>query len=141
MADYRKLSADLVAADGVVDDNEIKLLKKHLYAEKKIVKAEIEFLFEVRAVVARKSKAEGDTVKFDRFLLKALQDFLLEDGKRINDNDIELIKKVAGDKKIDTAEVKKFLNKLKKEKPDNDKISQIHEEWTEKQKKAAEGSA
>ena len=135
MAEYRKLAADLIAADGVIDDTEVRLMKKHLYADGKIIKAEVDFLLEVRIAVARKAKSAEDTVKFDRFLLKACADYIL-DTKTLTEAQLELIKKVAGDKKLDTAEVKKFLNKMKKENAGNDKIEKIHEDWTKKQEAA-----
>ncbi len=134
MAEYRDLARDLIAADGVIDDTELKLLKKYLYADNKIVHAEVTFLTEVRSAVMRKHK-EADFAKFHRFLLKAIQDYLLADGHKINDEDVKLVKKMAGDAHIDQSEIKKFLNKLKKD-SGNDQLTKIADDFAKKEEKA-----
>ena len=40
MADWRQLSLDAILADGVIDTTEVKILKKHLYADGKIILAD-----------------------------------------------------------------------------------------------------
>lgn len=115
MASYRELARDLIAADGVIDDTETKLLKKHLYADKKIVMAELAFLGEVRTAVKRKHKDKdmSEFAKFDRFYMKALGDHIAEEG--IDDSSLAMVKKIAKDDSMDSTDVKKFLNKLKKD--------------------------
>lgn len=129
MAEYRQLAIDLVAADGQIDDTELRLLKKHLYADNKIVKAEVDFLLEVQKSVRRKAK-EGGTDKFDRFLLKAVQDWVGE-LKSISEDQLAIIKKLTTDEKIDVGERKKFINKLKKDKS-NAGIDQIADDLAKK---------
>jgi uncharacterized tellurite resistance protein B-like protein len=114
MADFRKLAIDLVAADGQVDEAEIKFLKKALYADGKIDDAEIAFLIELKAAVVKKTKETG-TPAFDKFFLKALTDNILADGTISAEEAATIKKYVVGDKKIDPGEVKKFLAKLKKD--------------------------
>ncbi len=114
MADFRKLALDLIAADGKIDESEIKILKKSLYADGKIQDDEIAFLIDVKTAVLRKTK-DSPTVEFDKFFLKALTDNILTD-KVISAQEAGTIKKhVVGDKKLDVQEIKKFLMKLKKD--------------------------
>ena len=48
MANWRNLAMTLILADGQIDDTEVKILKKELFADKKIDKEEAEFLVELR---------------------------------------------------------------------------------------------
>ena len=114
MADFRKLAMDLVAADGNIDDGEIKLLKKALYADGKIDDSEIAFLVELKAVVLKKTKGT-ETPAFDKFFLKALSDNILADGTISAEEAATIQKYVVKDTKMNQSEVKKFMTKLKKE--------------------------
>lgn len=127
MAEYRQLAMDLVAADGVIDDAEIRLMKKHLYADKKIVKGEVDFLLDVLKAVRRKAK--GKTDKFDRFLLAAVRDYVL--SVKVGDDQVALVRKLTNDDKIDKGERKKFINKIQKE-TNNASINKIHEAFSKK---------
>jgi len=131
MAEFRKLALDLIAADGGVDEIEIKLLKKHLYADGKIDRDEVDFLIELRAAVGRKDK-EATHPDLDKFALKAITDYLLTEGRKISDEDLAAVKKISNDKKIDVAEVKKFFAKLKKDKPNHAGLTKLADEWTKK---------
>ena len=55
MADYRKLAIQLIAADGKIDENEIKLLRKALFADGKITHEEVTFVGELRSALIRKA--------------------------------------------------------------------------------------
>jgi len=114
MAEYRKLALDLIVADGTADEAEIKLLKKHLYADGKIDQEEVVFILDLRAALGRKDKEATNPV-FDKFVLKVITDYLFTEGKSISDDDVALTKKITNDKKIDIAEVKKFFTKIKKD--------------------------
>jgi len=131
MAEFRKLALDLIVADGNVDEAEVKLLKKHLYADGKIDKDEVDFLTDLRAAVGRKDK-EATHPNLDKFVLKAVTDFLLAEETKIGDDAVALVKKLAGDKKIEVAEMKKFLAKLKKEKASHAGLVKVIDEWEKK---------
>ncbi len=113
MADWRKVAMRLCLADGVIDDSEIKILKKELYADGKIDKKEVEFLIELRNEAQKKAKGSSLPNTFENFFFKAIQDNVLSDGK-IDDKEANWLRKMLfADNKIDDAE-RKFLNKLKK---------------------------
>jgi len=131
MAEYRKLSLDLIAADGNVDETEVKLLKKHLYADGKIDHDEVVYLMDLRAALARKDK-DASFPHLDKLVLKAVTDYLMTDGKSVTDTDLALVKKIAGDKKIDMVELKKFLTKLKKDMASNAGVVKLVDEWMKK---------
>ena len=54
MADWRKLAVDLVLADNVIDEAEVKVLKKHLYEDGKIDKNEWAAFQKNKALVIKK---------------------------------------------------------------------------------------
>jgi hypothetical protein len=113
MADYRKLSIDLITTNGIISENEVKILKKNLFNDEKISDSEVLYLQELKAAVNRKTK--DPTPVFDKFILKCLTEKFLKDGA-ISAEEVALIKKmVIGDKKMDVSEIKKFLDKLNKE--------------------------
>ena len=58
MADFRKLAIAFVLADGVIDDDEVKVLRKELYQDGKIDKKEVDFLVELRNAAQKKAKAK-----------------------------------------------------------------------------------
>lgn len=112
MADFRQLAIDLVAADGKVDREEIKVLKTSLYADNKISASEVEFLADLRAAVAKKGKKKS-TSAMDKFFLRALEDHILRDSV-VTAAEVGLIEKhVLSDKKL-AKSAKKFAKTLKK---------------------------
>jgi hypothetical protein len=112
MADFRKLAIDLVAADGKVDKEEIKVLKKSLYADNLIDLNEIEFLSDLRAAVVKKGKKKSSAT-LDKFFVKALQDHILQDGI-VTAEEVGLIQThVLSDKKLAKA-ARKLAKNLKK---------------------------
>ena len=48
MADWRKVSLQLALGDGRIDEKEVATLRKLFFADGKIDKSELEFLYEVK---------------------------------------------------------------------------------------------
>jgi uncharacterized tellurite resistance protein B-like protein len=107
MADFKNLVIKLILQDGKIDDAEVKLLKKELYADGVIDKKEVEFLIELR------NKAKEPGPAFAKFFFKALEDNVLKDGKIDAAEARWLRKMLYADGKIDEDE-KKFLQALKR---------------------------
>src|SRR5262245_56865652 len=109
MADFRILAKDLCLADGKVDANEVKILKKHLYQDGKIDRKELEFLIDLRSV-AQKKKGAGPA--FEAFFFAAMYDGVIGNGI-ISAGEATLLRKaIAADGKVDEGE-KKLMKKLK----------------------------
>jgi uncharacterized tellurite resistance protein B-like protein len=103
----------LILADGQIDDTEVKILKKELFADKKIDKEEAEFLVELRNKAQKKAKETGINPAFEKLFFTALETHILEDGVIDADEARFLESLIFADKKVDDNE-KKFLAKLKK---------------------------
>ena len=113
MADWKKVALAALLADGQIDDTEVKVLKKELYADRKIDREEVEFLIELRNTAQKKAKGVELNANFEKFFFKAIEDNVLEDGAISAEEATWLRKMLYADKKIDDNE-KKFLSKLKK---------------------------
>ena len=115
MADFRKMVITTLLADGKIDDDEVKALRKELYEDGKIDRKEVEFLIELRNKAQRKATAQQATVNptFTRLFFKAISDNVLADGKIDTKEATWLRKMLFADGKID-ADEKKFLSSLKK---------------------------
>jgi hypothetical protein len=115
MADWRKLSVQLVLADGVIDDEEVKILKKELWADRHIDKEEVGFLIELRNTAQKKAKAKGKKMnaKFEKLFFDAIEENVLRDGQIDSSEAVWLRKMLFADQIIDANE-KKFLGRLKK---------------------------
>jgi hypothetical protein len=115
MADWRNTSMALILADGIIGDDEIKVLRKELLADGKIDQDEVTFLVELRNSAQKKAKAKKVEVnpKFEKFFGDAVKNYVLADGK-IDDSEADWLRKVIfADKKVDAGE-KKLLTDLKK---------------------------
>jgi uncharacterized membrane protein YebE (DUF533 family) len=112
MADFRKLSIAALLADGKIDDAEVKVIKKELYADGQIDKKEVEFLIDLRNAAQKKAKSGVLSTAFESLFFKAIQDNVLEDGVITGKEASWLRKMLFADGKIDDNE-KKFLKKLK----------------------------
>jgi hypothetical protein len=115
MADWRKVAMAAILADGVIDKQEVAILKKELWKDKKIDMDEVEFLIDLRNVAQKKAKAKKQdlTPAFKSLFFKALEENVLKDGK-IDDTEANWLRKMLfADGKIDPDE-KKFLTKIKK---------------------------
>jgi hypothetical protein len=115
MADFRKLSMSLILADGLVSDEEIKVLKKELYADGKIDQKEVQYLIELRNAAHKKAKAKKDEVnpKFEKMFFQAIEDSVLDNGI-ISAREARFLRElIFADKKVDANE-KKLVQTLKK---------------------------
>jgi uncharacterized membrane protein YebE (DUF533 family) len=115
MANFRKLSVALILADGTIDDEEVKILKKELWADGEIDREEVQFLIELRNLAQKKAKAKKVEVnqKFEQLFFKAIEENVLKDGQIDAAESGWLRELLFADGKIDANE-KKFLAKLKK---------------------------
>ncbi|MFL5343092.1 MAG: hypothetical protein ACJ8F7_23420 [Gemmataceae bacterium] len=127
MADFERMARDLISADGKIDDTEVRVLRKHLYEDGKITHSELTFLMELKKRAKRKSQS------FDRFYLKAAGDSIL-DNRLVSHEEIGIIKKIIADKKLPAAEVKRFLNHIKKEAKPNVAFDKLHAAYMAKHK-------
>jgi hypothetical protein len=125
MADFRQLAIDLIAADNNVDVAEVRLLRKHLYADNRITHAEISFLMDLW------KKVKTATPAFQKFYLKAMGDSFL-DNRIISHEEIGMIKKMLADKKLAKPEVKKFLARVKKEAIPNPDFDKVYDDYMKK---------
>ena len=115
MADWRKVALSAFLADGVIDDTEVKILKKELWADGKIDQDEVEFLIDLRNLAQKKAKAKKKKLKgsFEKLFFKAIEQNVMADGT-IDDEEARWLRAMLfADKKIDASE-KKFLARLKK---------------------------
>jgi hypothetical protein len=115
MANWRKLSVALVLADGVIDDAEVKILRKELFADGKIDRDEVDFLIELRNTAQKKAKSKGVELnaKFEKLFFDAVEQNVLADGEIDAKEAVWLRTMLFADKVIDANE-KKFLGRLKK---------------------------
>jgi uncharacterized membrane protein YebE (DUF533 family) len=111
MANWRKVAISALLADGVIDDTEVRVLKRELYEDGQIDKEEVEFLIELRNQAQKKGKRALSST-FENFFFKAIQDNVLQDGSIDAEEATWLRKMLFADNKIDEGE-KKFLKKLK----------------------------
>ena len=111
MADWRKLAITLTLADGKIDDDEVKVLRKELWADGKIDREEVEFLIALRNAAQKKAKKEPLNPKFEGLFFKAIEQNVLEDGD-IDDTEARWLREMLfADKKIDANEMK-FMERL-----------------------------
>jgi uncharacterized tellurite resistance protein B-like protein len=129
MADFRKLALETILADGTIDDAEVRVLQKELWADGKIDAKEVEFLIELRNTAQKKAKAKKAEVnpKFETLFFKAIEQNVLRDGQISGRETKWLRKMLFADNKIDDNE-KKFLGRIKKAatktSPEFDKLCQ-----------------
>ena len=130
MADWRKLALEAILADGEIDDAEVRVLHKELWADGKIDAKEVEFLIELRNRAQKKAKAKGKDVnpKFETLFFKAIEQNVLRDGQ-ISAKEADWLRKMLfADRKIDDHE-KKFLTRIKKAaKKTHSKFEQLYQE-------------
>ncbi|HZT82707.1 MAG TPA: TerB family tellurite resistance protein [Gemmataceae bacterium] len=112
MADFKQLAIDLILADGTIDEAEVKVLKKALYADRVIDKGEVEFLIDLRNQAQKKARGAASPA-FEKFFFKAIEDNLLADGEIDSREAAWLRAMLFADGKIDDNE-KKFLTRIKK---------------------------
>jgi len=115
MADWKKLAVALTLADGKIDDDEVKILKKELWADGQIDKEEVKFLIEMRNQAQKKAKARQAEVnpKFEALFFKAIEENVLKDGK-IDAAEAKWLRAMLFADGVIDANEKKFLSRLKK---------------------------
>jgi hypothetical protein len=112
MADFRKMAMDAILADQKIDEAEVKLLKKHLYADGVIDPEELQFIAELRSKAGRSGPL---LPAFEELYLKVVHDSVMSAEGKLSTDAHETVKKhVVGDKKLDPAMKKKFMDKVKK---------------------------
>jgi uncharacterized membrane protein YebE (DUF533 family) len=144
MADWRKLAIAAFLADGKIDETEVKVLRKELYADGKVRHDEMNFLIELRNLAQKKAKAKKEELlpAFQKFFFKAVEDSVL-DNDRISEEETRLLRTALFvDGKVDANELK-FLEGLKKKSKDNvhPEFTKFYEEITAKAAKAAKAAA
>lgn len=111
MANWRKVAISALLADGVIDDTEVRVLRRELYEDGAIDREEVEFLIELRNQAQKKGKGTLSPA-FENFFFKAISDNVLQDGS-IDAKEANWLRKMLfADGKIDDGE-KKFLRKLR----------------------------
>ena len=115
MANWRKLAIAAILADGKIDDDEVKILRRELWEDGQIDQDEVRFLIELRNQAQRKAKALKKEVnpKFTALFFKAIEENVLRDGTIDATEAGWLRGMLFADNKIDDDE-KKFLSRVKK---------------------------
>jgi uncharacterized tellurite resistance protein B-like protein len=142
MADWRKVALAAILADGTIDENEVKVLKKELWADNKIDSEEVKFLIELRNQAQKKAKARKEEVNpaFTRLFFNAIESNVLKDGK-IDAGEAKWLRAMLfADGKIDADEWK-FLKSLnKKAKAKHADFDALYRECEAKAAKAAKAA-
>jgi hypothetical protein len=115
MADWRKLAMAAFLADGKIDDREVRILRKELWADGKIDMDEVKFLIDLRNTAQKKARERKQKMnaKFETLFFRAIQNNVLKDGK-IDTKEAQWLRKMLfADNKIDANE-KRFLARIKK---------------------------
>ena len=106
MANWRQLAMAALLADGHIDEREVAILRKEFFADRRIDRAEMEFLLEAR------KKAGSCVPSYEKLLFEALRSVILADGT-ISPGETEWIREyIFADGKVDAAE-KQWLKELK----------------------------
>ncbi len=113
MADFRRLAIGALLADGILDDAEVKVIKKELFADGKIDRKEVEFLIELRTEAQKRAKGQPLSKSFETMFFKAMEENVLDNGIISAREAGWLRKTLFADGKVDDSE-KAFLKKLKK---------------------------
>jgi hypothetical protein len=109
MADWKKLAASALLADGKIDDTEVKLIKKELFADNVIDNEEMDFLVSLRKSAASKAKAAKAAMNpnFEKLFFAAVEKHVVSGGK-VNAAKLEALLGKPSDAN------KKFVSRLKK---------------------------
>jgi carbon storage regulator CsrA len=121
MADLQKLKATILA-DGVIEDQEVEIIRKELYADGKIDKEEVEFL------VALRNEAQKVCPAFEELFFEAIKQNVLTDGVIDAEEAGWLRRMLYADGRIDERE-KKFMRQLRQEaKQVSPEFQRLHDE-------------
>ena len=106
MADWQKTAKAFLLADGGIDDREVAVLRKELFADGRIDDIELEFLLDLR------HSAKGVKASFNVLVLDALKNCILANGA-ISPGHAGLLRRwIFADGKVD-ADEKHWLKELK----------------------------
>jgi hypothetical protein len=106
MANWRQLAMSALLADGAVDEREVEILRKEFFADRRIDRAEMEFLLEARR------KATSCAPSLEKLIFEALRSIILEDGVISPEETVWIRQYIFADGKVDAAE-KHWLTELK----------------------------
>jgi hypothetical protein len=106
MADWRRLAWGALLCGHHIDDRKVALLRKELFADRRIDRSEIEFLLQA------KRAAHSAVPAFQALVLEALRSYILTDGVIDADEAAWLRAWIFADGKVD-ADEKKLLKELK----------------------------
>jgi hypothetical protein len=113
MADWRETAKLLVLADGTIDDNEVKILRKAILADDYVDQDEIAFLVDLRSAARKKAKGEVNA-NFEKLFTDAVTKYVVGgDGGISAEKTAWLKANLFPTKKADEGS-KKLLGKLKK---------------------------
>jgi hypothetical protein len=113
VADWQKLALDSILADGAIDETEVKILKKELYADGKIDKQELAWLLKLREAAQKRAKGKDLHPAFEKLFFDVIYNRVVNNGV-INKEGVALLRSaIFADKKVDEGE-KKFLGRIKK---------------------------
>ena len=74
MADWKKLSKKALLADGRIDLKETSIIRDEIFADDRVDKSELEFLFSLR------KEAESCVQAFNELFFRAVKEHMLADG-------------------------------------------------------------
>ena len=106
MANWRQLALSALLADGVIDEREVEILRKEFFADRRIDRAEMEFLLEAR------KKAQSYVPSFEKLVFECLRSVILADDS-ISAQETEWIRQyIFADGKVD-ADEKYWVKEIK----------------------------
>ncbi len=108
MADWKKLAKKALLLDGRIDLKETAVLREEIFADAKVDKSELEFLFALR------KEADSTVQAFNDLFFKAVKDHMLADGSISATEARWLRKMIFADGTIDEDE-KQLMQTLKLE--------------------------
>jgi hypothetical protein len=76
--DFKQVAMQAILADGTIDENEIKILRKAIAGAGQ---AGIDFLIELRSAYARRAKGTPLSEAFEDFFYKQVQGHVVQEGK------------------------------------------------------------
>jgi hypothetical protein len=113
MADWRKVAIAALLSDGVIEESEVNVIKKELYANGKIDQKELEFLIDLRSAAHKKARGTPLSTRFENLFFKAVHDNVLAHGNLTAKETAFLRKAIMTNGKMHDAE-KAFVKRLKK---------------------------
>jgi hypothetical protein len=108
MAEWKKLAKRALLSDGRIDLKETALIREEIFADARVDKSELEFLFSLR------KEAESCVAAFTELFFKAVKDHMLADGVISAAEAKWLRKMIFADGTVDEDE-KKLMETLKQE--------------------------